>query len=153
MKLKITEYNGEMVLTVAGQKQTLIVREEDGGFTFEMLATKGRQLAVPVFVPEAQEETNPAMPVVPAVALETEAVEDAPPQDNDLFETLAALRKELAATDGVPPYLIFHNKTLYEMIEKMPVDMDALGAVSGVGHAKLEKYGHAFLDAIKRFAA
>ena len=154
MKLKMMEYNGDMVLAVTGERQSLIIREEDGGFTVEWLAA-------PVFtqeiVQEVQEENSPAdipaVPVVPVVALESEVEEDAPMPNDALFEKLSAIRKELAAVDSVPPYLIFHNKTLREMVEKMPSDMQALGTVSGVGQAKLEKYGPMFLDAIRRFAA
>jgi len=67
-----------------------------------------------------------------------------------LLEKLAALRKSIAIADGVQPYLIFHNKTLQEMADKMPANMQEMGKIQGVGQAKLEKYGSAFLDAIRK---
>ena len=72
--------------------------------------------------------------------------------DDAIFRRLADLRKELAAEGGVPPYVIFHDKTLREMVEKMPVDMAAMGRVAGVGASKLEKYGPRFLAALNGVA-
>ena len=75
---------------------------------------------------------------------------DVPSVVNDeLFRKLAGLRKEIAANKGVPPYVVFHDKTLREMIQKMPDDMAALGTIPGVGSSKLEKYGEMFLSVLK----
>jgi ATP-dependent DNA helicase RecQ len=65
-----------------------------------------------------------------------------------LFEALRARRRELAAEAGVPPYVIFHDSTLREMAELKPVTLFALSRVSGVGDAKLERYGAAFVEVI-----
>jgi ATP-dependent DNA helicase RecQ len=65
-----------------------------------------------------------------------------------LFEALRARRRELAAEAGVPPYVIFHDSTLREMAELKPVTVQALSRVSGVGDAKLERYGSAFVEVI-----
>jgi ATP-dependent DNA helicase RecQ len=65
-----------------------------------------------------------------------------------LFEALRARRRELAAEAGVPPYVIFHDSTLREMAGQKPVTLAALGRVSGVGEAKLERYGAAFVEVI-----
>ncbi|WP_114953418.1 DNA helicase RecQ [Sphingosinicella terrae] len=65
-----------------------------------------------------------------------------------LFEALRARRRELAAEAGVPPYVIFHDSTLREMAAARPNSLHALGAIGGVGAAKLERYGEAFLEAI-----
>ena len=65
-----------------------------------------------------------------------------------LFEALRARRRELAAEAGVPPYVIFHDSTLREMAELKPATLDALSRVSGVGAAKLERYGDAFVEVI-----
>lgn len=70
-----------------------------------------------------------------------------------LFLRLAALRKELAAAAGVPPYVVFQDKALHEMAEKRPADAAALSAISGVGRTRLEKYGERFLIAIKEAEA
>ena len=63
-----------------------------------------------------------------------------------LFEALRARRRELAAEAGVPPYVIFHDSTLREMAETRPATLHALSRVSGVGAAKLERYGAAFVE-------
>ncbi|HTU09284.1 MAG TPA: DNA helicase RecQ [Allosphingosinicella sp.] len=65
-----------------------------------------------------------------------------------LFEALRARRRELAAALGVPPYVIFHDSTLREMAEVKPTTLHALSRVSGVGDAKLERYGAAFVEVI-----
>ncbi|HEV7659002.1 MAG TPA: DNA helicase RecQ [Allosphingosinicella sp.] len=70
-----------------------------------------------------------------------------------LFEALRARRRELAAEQGVPPYVIFHDSTLREMAELKPTTLGALSRLSGVGEAKLERYGQAFVEVIDGFAA
>ncbi|HET9429486.1 MAG TPA: DNA helicase RecQ [Allosphingosinicella sp.] len=74
--------------------------------------------------------------------------------DHDpLFEALRARRRELAAEAGVPPYVIFHDSTLREMATSKPASLHALARVSGVGEAKLERYGAAFVDLIAKWEA
>jgi len=68
----------------------------------------------------------------------------------DLFLRLKALRRELADEDGVPPYVIFPDRTLRELAVARPRDMAGFGAVFGVGEFKREKYGPAFLEEILR---
>lgn len=65
--------------------------------------------------------------------------------DHAGWEALRACRKELAEKQGVPPYVIFHDTTLFDMLERKPKTLDDLAGVSGVGAAKLEKYGETFL--------
>ncbi|MEY2747883.1 MAG: ATP-dependent helicase RecQ [Planctomycetota bacterium] len=65
-----------------------------------------------------------------------------------LFERLRELRRELARERGVPPYLIFNDKTLREMARLRPTDDAGLLAVKGVGEAKARDLGPAFLAAI-----
>jgi ATP-dependent DNA helicase RecQ len=71
-----------------------------------------------------------------------------PATDRDLFETLRARRLELAKAQNVPPYVIFHDKTLMEMAARSPRSMAELRAIAGVGEAKLARYGKAFLEVI-----
>jgi ATP-dependent DNA helicase RecQ len=66
-----------------------------------------------------------------------------------LFERLRTLRKRLAVEQAVPPYVIFHDKTLALMARRRPLSLEALLGISGVGQAKLEKYGEAFLEEIR----
>ena len=61
--------------------------------------------------------------------------------DAPLFEALRAWRRERAAEQHVPPYVIFHDTTLSAIARHRPTDADALAKVSGVGQAKLERYG------------
>ncbi len=69
-------------------------------------------------------------------------------QDDSLFETLRKLRREIAAREGVPPYIIFTDSTLREMSALKPTNGKALLAIKGVGESKLEKYGNLFMNAI-----
>jgi len=73
--------------------------------------------------------------------------------DPALFEALRTVRKTLAAEQGVPPYVIFSDRTLHEMAARMPTSTGGLLAVSGVGNHKLERYGDAILEAIIAFKA
>jgi ATP-dependent DNA helicase RecQ len=71
------------------------------------------------------------------------------PLGDPLFEALRALRRDLAAEAGLPPYVIFHDSTLREMAVARPASLAALGEIGGVGTRKLEAYGEAFLGVIR----
>ncbi len=71
-----------------------------------------------------------------------------PPADEALFEALRALRKELADAQRKPAYIVFSDKVLLEMAVRRPATPEALLDVPGVGPAKLERYGQAFLDVL-----
>jgi ATP-dependent DNA helicase RecQ len=73
--------------------------------------------------------------------------------DDSLFERLRALRKRLADENGLPPYVIFHDSTLREMAEHMPLDLDQFAALPGVGQAKLARYGEPFIAAVREHRA
>ncbi|HEY0268089.1 MAG TPA: HRDC domain-containing protein, partial [Methyloradius sp.] len=49
---------------------------------------------------------------------------------------------------GVPPYLIFHDSTLLEILNQKPRTLDDMARISGVGQAKLQRYGNAFLEVL-----
>ncbi|WP_209122184.1 DNA helicase RecQ [Alkalihalobacillus sp. BA299] len=72
-------------------------------------------------------------------------------ENNEIFESLRKLRKEIADQEKVPPYLIFSDKTLREMSRTIPASTEELLVVNGVGRQKLEKYGAKFLDALVPF--
>jgi len=69
--------------------------------------------------------------------------------ERQLFEKLRLLRLEIARKLGLPPYVVFHDKTLKEMAILKPKSRTAMLQVTGIGEVKLERYGHRFLDAIK----
>ncbi|MGC8118923.1 DNA helicase RecQ [Marinobacter sp. VGCF2001] len=73
--------------------------------------------------------------------------------DQEGWDALRACRKELADKQGVPPYVIFHDTTLFDMLERRPANLEELAEVSGVGAAKLEKYGEVFLQALKSLSS
>jgi len=65
------------------------------------------------------------------------------------FESLRELRKEIADEIGVPPYIVFSDKTLKEMASVLPQDDASFLDINGVGQVKLERYGKQFIDKIK----
>ena len=73
------------------------------------------------------------------------------PAQQGLFEALRSKRLEIARSEGVPPYIIFHDSTLLEMATRKPRTEHALACVAGVGERKLERYGEAFLEVLRRF--
>ncbi len=72
--------------------------------------------------------------------------------DDPLWQALKAKRLELAREQGVPPYVIFHDSTLLEILNHKPQTLDQLGRISGVGQAKLTRYGDAFLQVLEEAA-
>ena len=70
------------------------------------------------------------------------------PQDQPLWEALRALRMSLAEKAGVPPYVIFHDSTLQQMLQKRPCTQDEMSKISGVGEQKLAKFGQKFINEI-----
>jgi len=73
-------------------------------------------------------------------------------EDADLWEALRACRKELAEEQGVPPYVIFHDATLQEMVARRPFSETEMRTISGVGEKKLRSYAQPFLTIIEEFA-
>ncbi len=70
------------------------------------------------------------------------------PVGDPLFDALRALRRDLAAEAGVPPYVVFHDAALRSMAAGRPVNLAEMSQIPGVGAKKLEAYGEAFLRAI-----
>jgi ATP-dependent DNA helicase RecQ len=71
--------------------------------------------------------------------------------DRELFDVLRDLRLRLARERGVPPYVIFHDTTLRDMVERRPRTLEDLHEIYGVGSKKAADFGDAFLDAIRTF--
>jgi len=68
--------------------------------------------------------------------------------EDRLWLALKAKRTELAREQGVPPYVIFHDSTLLEILNQRPASLAELGQISGVGQGKLARYGEAFLGVL-----
>lgn len=68
-----------------------------------------------------------------------------------LLRRLRELRYSIAKYRGVPPYVVFGDRTLMDIVVKMPTDEDSMLEVSGVGEVKMHQYGKVFIDAVKRF--
>lgn len=71
------------------------------------------------------------------------------PHDQPVFEALRAWRRDEAARQHLPPYVIFHDRTLAEIAARRPGGLRDLAALSGVGEGKLERYGVAVLQVLK----
>ena len=81
----------------------------------------------------------------------TPAVGSYVPDDGDeaLFQKLRALRLDIARELGKPPYIVFSDKTLRDMVRVKPITDDRFLAVNGVGESKLKQYGERFMAAIR----
>jgi ATP-dependent DNA helicase RecQ len=73
------------------------------------------------------------------------------PTDQPLFEALRAWRGRAAKAQGVPPYVIFHDRTLTEIAQARPGSRAALERIAGVGEGKLARYGEAVLEVVRSF--
>ncbi|WP_300577379.1 HRDC domain-containing protein, partial [Phenylobacterium sp.] len=80
-----------------------------------------------------------------------ETMAELAPSDRPLFEALRAWRGQEAKTQHVPPYVIFHDRTLAEIASAKPGGRAALAALNGVGEAKLAHYGEAVLEVVRSF--
>ncbi|TDG12138.1 DNA helicase RecQ [Seongchinamella unica] len=73
--------------------------------------------------------------------------------DVELWEALRDRRRELAEDQGVPPYVIFHDRTLQEICLIRPRNLAQFGRLSGVGERKLDKYGESFIQVVEHHLA
>ena len=73
-------------------------------------------------------------------------------RSSPLWSALRQRRKQLADEQGVPPYVIFHDTTLVEMVQDRPATREAFARLTGVGATKLERYADAFLEVIRAHA-
>ncbi|MGQ1785653.1 DNA helicase RecQ [Saccharicrinis sp. GN24d3] len=72
-------------------------------------------------------------------------------QEKGLFERLRQLRRKMAVEQGVPPYILFSDATLAEMVENRPTNEWEMKEISGVGNTKWDRYGQVFVDEIKGY--
>lgn len=71
--------------------------------------------------------------------------------DNELFEILRKLRLKIARREKNPPYIVFHDSTLKEMADFLPVTKKEMLKIKGVGKVKFKKYGNKFITKIKEY--
>jgi ATP-dependent DNA helicase RecQ len=76
---------------------------------------------------------------------------EAGPYDEVLFERLRMARKRFAEEMQVPPYIIFSDRTLHEMSRRMPATLSGLRLITGVGEAKLQRYGKEFVEEVCQY--
>ncbi len=68
--------------------------------------------------------------------------------DQTLFEILRDLRAKIAKDNGLPAFVIFHDKTLYELVRHLPESLEDMQSIHGIGEQKLKNYGRQFLEVI-----
>lgn len=71
-------------------------------------------------------------------------------QQKELFDKLKAHRLEIAKNLKMPPYIIFHDKTLIEIVKKLPKNQDEMLQINGIGLEKYKKYGQEFLQLVSK---
>jgi ATP-dependent DNA helicase RecQ len=130
--------SAEALLEVPGVTPRLL--ERFGAPIVELLAAHASGATLPA---EVRPQRNGAAPAA--------VVDDAPPtpEQADLFRRLKQLRGELAREQNLPAYCVFGDKTLIALAREHPTTEAQMLRVSGVGPAKLEKYGDAFLRVLR----
>ena len=66
--------------------------------------------------------------------------------DTDVYDKLRTLRTQIASEKGIPPYIVFSDKTLKDLSVKQPESKEEMLEVHGIGEVKFERYGEAFLE-------
>jgi ATP-dependent DNA helicase RecQ len=158
----ITDYGGSLQVTLSGSRLEVLgfyhgrkvaVTEEFGRITIS-LASGSVLTDIP---PEQASEpfieavSDSSAEVVPGPVLEPVSSSDQEVSSETLLQRLTALRKKIAAEQGLPAYIIFHDKTLQEICRVLPADLQTFGTIQGVGATKLAKYGSRFLDAVREY--
>ncbi|MEC2307869.1 DNA helicase RecQ [Bacillus atrophaeus] len=113
------------------------IQMSDGTFPTLFVTNKGRNVLL------GKED------VVRKEALKAAAITE----NDDLFERLRMLRKQIAAEQGVPPFVVFSDQTLKEMSGKQPANEEDLLSIKGVGEQKRVKYGKLFLEEIQAYVS
>jgi ATP-dependent DNA helicase RecQ len=122
-----TENFGSVKITEAGRK----FLQEKGAIQMRKIVAKVKSKAAVKF----DEKTKTK--IIFALSSDTE---------NELFAKLKAKRLEIAKAQNVPPYVVFHDKTLIEMVKLRPNSLLEMNKISGIGEAKVKKYGKVFLE-------
>lgn len=96
-----------------------------------------------------QEKTIPVLKGQDAIHKKVARKPESIEVNDELFEKLRTLRKQIADRDGVPPYVVFADNTLREMSDRLPTTRAQMLEIKGVGETKFEKYGSTFLDLLE----
>jgi ATP-dependent DNA helicase RecQ len=70
-------------------------------------------------------------------------------EDDDLFEALRTLRRELASQEAIPPYIVMSDKVLHQIAVTRPTTIERFGEISGISEYKKNKYGKEFIKLIR----
>lgn len=101
--------------------------------------------------PKADEFIRSKKTLVMRLSKKYESAKKSTGEENELFQKLREVRRNLSAELGVPPYVVFSDATLRDMTAKLPKNHDEFLEVSGVGLLKAERYGKIFLSAINDY--
>ncbi len=85
------------------------------------------------------------------ISRKTKSKTEVSEENQELWEALRACRKQLAEQHGIPPYMVFHDSTLKEITQRKPTQREDLLNITGIGQAKLEKFGDEFLKVIRGY--
>ncbi|MCA0148067.1 DNA helicase RecQ [Rossellomorea vietnamensis] len=113
-----------------------IIQVEGGSFPVLKVSSKGKEVLM-----GERTVSRKVQPTVSAII----------PKEDGLFQTLRALRKSIAESEGVPPFVIFSDKALQDMCVKLPKTSEEFLQVSGVGESKKDRYGEMFIEEISAF--
>jgi ATP-dependent DNA helicase RecQ len=133
-------------LLISEMVEAGLMRQTPGEYPVLQLTAFGARAA------RGQVDLSLSLPAVAAAATARRSpalVDGAPPPRPALLESLKRWRLERAREDGVPPYVVFHDRTLLEIAGRAPDTLEALGGVPGVGPAKLDRYGSRVLELVK----
>ncbi len=122
----------DLLIRARGQYPTLSVGPAAAGLALGSLKISIRPIAA-----------------APAKRAPSPARRDARDYDGDLFEELRALRKTIADRRNVPPFVVFHDRTLIEMATFSPTTEEQMQPLYGMGEVKMGKYGGEFLEVIR----
>lgn len=148
------KYGGSLTARICGIADILLPLEGERLMEMQFRITEG-SLPVDITVRVAMEIGKQlSIPGNEEGAVVDSDIDNAPGHtagQEQIFERLATLRRQIASEAGYPPYIIFHDSTLMEMCRLLPKDMHEMKSVQGVVEAKLAKYGQRFLDASSSF--
>ena len=128
----------QQLLAVSGEHQTIQLTDDS-----QSVLRGGRTVSLRKEAPKASRSSSGS-----SSGSSKKAAVELPAEAAPLFERLRAWRAATAKEDGVPAYVIFHDATLRQIALDRPTTLGELGAISGIGEAKLRKYGEHVINAI-----